>query len=466
MVVHLSTAALATHVYVIGGTGVGKSRAMEGWASDLIRLDQGIGVIDPHGEFYLNLLARIARHGRRHYERVVLFDPLHETHAVGFNPLELNDGEVAERKAQFLSTIVAKIFHADPLITARMQRILFYTFYLLIVSQLTLVEFERVLTDTGYRRSLLRHQHGHPGLERYWAHEFPEQDRLVKEWTQSALNKVGPLVSDPDFALILGQQRSTIDVRAVMDEGRILLVNLPKGRLGEANSHLMGAFILAQLQQAALSRAERAYGAHRQFTLFIDEFQNYATDDIQVILAESRKYKLSLVMAHQYYSQLQSSPELQGAVLNTVGNLVVFRLGATDAALLVKDLFSPALDEIKDTRKRRLPTGVKWWPFTTVEDVVWRPLDEIWEREMRRITQLPERQFWYKQRGPLPPQRLRTLDMPDIELTPETAARIEAVRAQSFAQYGRSKAEVAREIAQRLDSFDDEVPPFGTEEDL
>ncbi len=321
----LSDTQLSRHVYVIGGSGVGKLQAMEGWAIDLMRGDQGVGVIDPHGELYHNLLARIAVHGERIHPKVVLFDPLNPAHKVGFNPLELQVGEVAERKAQFLSNVIAKLFHADPLLTARMQRILFHTFWLLIQNHL--LEFEEVLTNPTYRKLLLQRVSSESSLRRYWQQEFPTQERLVKEWTQSSLNKVGALVTDPDFAPVLGQQHSTINFRTIMDEGKILLVNLPKGIFGETNSHLMGAFIVAQIQQAVMARAAVTYSAYRPFTLFLDEFQNYATDDIHEILAETRKYRLALVMAHQYYAQLLENPKLQAAVLNTVGNLVVFRVG-------------------------------------------------------------------------------------------------------------------------------------------
>lgn len=463
----LSEKMLSRHVYVIGGSGVGKSRAMESWAVDLMRADQGVGVIDPHGELYHNLVARIARHGKRLYERVVLFDPLHPTHKVGFNPLELHAGEVAERKAQFLASIIAKLFHADPLLTARMQRILFYTFWLLTHTSLTLLEFEDVLTNPMYRNLLLQRVSEGSSLRRYWQQEFPTQERLVKEWTQSSLNKVGALVTDPDFALILGQQQSTINFRSIMDEGRILLVHLPKGLIGEGNSHLMGAFIVAQIQQAVMARAGVTYRAYRPFTLFIDEFHNYATDDIHEILAETRKYRLALVMAHQYYAQLSDNPKLQAAVLNTVGNLVVFRVGAQDAEQLMQDLFTPDLDVVKDVRTRRLPTGIKWFPFTTEREIVWRPLDEIWAQEARRLTQLPDRQYWYKQRGQADAQQLRTRAMPDVVLTSALREAIATLTQCSAEGYAKPRAAIAAELAQRRAPESDEgVPPFGVEEDL
>ena len=441
--------ALSKHMYMIGGTGVGKSRAIESWVMQHVKNNQGVGVIDPHGELYDNLLARIAQLGGRVHGRVALINPLDPTHTVGINPLELKKGEVAQRQAQFLAGVVTKIFRADPIITARMQRMMFHTFWLLTSSGLTLVEFEPLLTDADYRSRLLTPFADTHNLRRYWEQEFPSNDRLITEWTQSSLNKVGALVADPDFALMLGQQKSTIDFRAIMDEGKVLLVRLSKGELTEQGSHLMGAFILAQIQLAALSRAANPHEKHRQFTLFLDEFQNYTTDDIHEILAESRKYKLSLVVAHQFYEQLRDSPQLQAAVLNTVGNLVCFQVGDSDADQLARDIFVPPVDEIKDVRRRRVPTGFDWWPFTIEEEPVWRPLPEIWELEKRKLTRLPPRMFWHKQRGGSEPTLLRTVNMPDVKRTPRLEQAIAELTAASAAVYGRDKTEVAAKITAR-----------------
>lgn len=450
---------LSKHMYVIGGTGVGKSRAIEAWVMQHVQGRQGVGVIDPHGELYDNLVARIAALGERVYERVVLINPLDPEHIVGINPLELKSGEVAERRAQFLASVVTKIFRADPIITARMQRMMFHAFWLLVISSLTLVEFEALLTDEDFRATLLQPLSNRHNLRRYWEREFPTADRLVTEWTQSSLNKVGALVADPDFALMLGQQKSTVDFRAIMDEGKVLLVRLSKGELSEQGSHLMGAFVLAQIQLAALSRAAQAHQNHRRFTLFLDEFQNYTTDDVHEILAESRKYKLSLVVAHQFYEQLHHSPELQAAVLNTVGNLVSFQVGDSDAEQLARDIFAPPVDAIKDIRRRRVPTGIDWWPFTTEEEPVWRPLPEIWELERRKLTQLPPRMFWYRRRGEAAPQLLRTVTMPDVKRSPRLEQAIGQLMMVSAAAHARSKAEVAAELAARQDRV------FGAEDD-
>ncbi len=442
----LSDDALARHVYVLGGTGVGKSRALESWLVQLIKANQGVGVIDPHGELYDNLLARIAKQGRRFFDKVVLFDPIDPDYTVGFNPLELRLGEFPERRAQFLATVITKIFQADPAITVRMQRVMFHTFWLLIQSELTLTEFAPLLTDKQYRAKLLTPSTLDPKLRQFWEREFPSQDKTITDWIGSSLNKVDPLVTDPDFALILGQKKSTLDFRTLMDQGNILLVKLSKGVIGEAKTHLMGAFILAQIQLAALARANTQRSSLRRFHLFLDEFQNYTTDDIHQILAESRKYGLSLIMAHQFYDQLRDNPTLQAAVLSTVGNLICFQVGYQDAQRLVYDLFTPDIDEIKDVRTRKMPTGIRWWPYTTEQDIVWRPLSEIWELEARKLTELPPRFFWYKRRGGTEAELFRSLDMPDLIITPDLKKAIDTLRERSASHHGQPKDEIRNQL--------------------
>lgn len=447
----LSHKALEQHVYVLGGTGVGKSRALETWIMQLIKAGQGIGVLDPHGELFHNVLARIAGlSDSRLLEKVIVVNPLDPNFVVGFNPLEIRAGEILQRKARFLADVVTKIWRADPLITARMQRMMLQSFWLLAQAGLTLIELPFVLVDQVFRDSLLASAPGDSPLHQYWEHEFPTDARLVTEWTQSTLNKAGSLVVDPDLRLLFGQQHSTIDYRRIMDEGLILLVNLSKGELISETSHMLGAFVMAQIQQAALSRARDPAASHRRFTLFVDEFQNYTTDNIQEILAESRKYKLSLVMAHQFYQQLRINPVLQAAVINTVGNLVIFRIGHADAQIFVRDMFHPHVDQVKDVRVRyqKVPT-IFGEVNQRFEDVVYRNINEIWETEVRKLTQLKKREFWYKKRGPTPARKFRSFDLPDVKMTGRLRANICELVDLSNQRWARSKSIVQAEIAAR-----------------
>jgi len=326
------------------------------------------------------------------------------------------------------------------------------TFWLLAANNLTLLELEWLLTEPEIREPLLQHRQPTDRLLRYWRRggEFPTNSRTVTEWTQSTLNKAGAITDDPDIELVFGQQTSTIDFRQIMDEGLILLVNLSKGGVLSTTSHTFGAFIMAQFQQSAFTRADDPTASHRRFTLFLDEFQNYTTDDIEDILTETRKYKLSLTMAHQFYGQLRDNPELQAAVINTVGNLVCFRIGDADAQVFVRDIFQPDLDQERDKhiRYQDVPTifgEVK----RRFEDTVYEPLPNIWEREARKLTTLKDREFWYKERGPSLPQKGKSLEMPDVVMTPYLQDAIDELVALSNERWARPKDELRREIQER-----------------
>ena len=379
---------LLRHLWVIGASGVGKSTALLSWLTQLVAQGYGVGLLDPNSDLFRDFRAVIARTLReREWDRVILLDPLDPTSAIGFNPLELKPGEFAERKAAFLAGVVNKVFKIDPLIAARMQQIMLHTFWLLMRFDLTLVEFPLVLTHPAVRLGLVnRLPSSDYLLKSFWENEFPnDNERLVQEWTQSSLSKIRPLVTDPALRRIFGQQRSTLDFRRIMDERGLLLVNLSKGQLGGEKSQLLGTFLCAQIQLAALSRDQLDRRQRRQWLLAIDEFQNMLTEDIEEILVESRKYGLSILVANQHLGQLADYPKLQQAILNTVQNWAVFRVGAADAAILAPDLFNPGLDQAKDVHVRKNPTGLPWFPYTTVHDTVWRPWAEIQEQQARKL---------------------------------------------------------------------------------
>jgi hypothetical protein len=178
----------------------------------------------------------------------------------------------------------------------------------------------------------------------------------------------------------------------------------------------------------------------------VDEFQNYTTDNIQEILAESRKYKLSLVMANQFLKQLDINLALKDAVLNIAGNIVCFRVGYSDASELVHDIFQPEIDQVKDIRLR-----YQWVEGVEEElvDNLYRNQNEIWENEIRKLTQLNNREFWYKARGPYQPVKLRSLFLPDIRMTPRLAKDVEELIALSNSKWARPKSQVRREIERR-----------------
>jgi hypothetical protein len=448
----LSFTDLGRSVYVLGGSGVGKTWLLIGWIMQLINKGVGLLVIDPHAQMYYQLVAKIAATGdRRLFERVMLFNPLDANVAVGFNPLEPLQGMPVERLALRMTDVVCKIWGVDPLIAARMQRLMFHAFWLLSVSGLTLLELPWVLTDADFRWRLLAKQMTNSPLRQYWEKEFPKDPRMTAEWTQSTLNKAASMILDPDLRLVFGQTSSSIDFSRILTDGFAMLVNLSKGELQAETSHMLGAFVLHQGQNAALLRARDPQELHRPFVMVVDEFQNYATDNIQEITAESRKFHTSLIFAHQFYDQLRQNPELQAAVLGTVGNLAVFRVGDPDARRFVRDIFQPSMEQVKEyrTRYQKVPSLLFGEILRRFDDPIYRDLDEIWEYEARRLTNLSNREFWYKKRGPYKPQLLRSLELPAVNMTHQLQDAISELVSISSQKWARPKMQVQDEIAKR-----------------
>ena len=436
----LSRKQRATHLWVIGQPGTGKSRAIESWVMTDIKAGRGVGVFDPHSDLFNHLLLRtatLAQDDPALEERVVVLNPLDPTWTVGFNPLQLFAGATPERVSWFLTDVVVKIWHIDSSIATRMIWLLAHTFLALAELGLTLVELPTFLRDADWRNQVVQRL-TNTEVKHYFQNEFPRDPRRQTEWMQSTLNKMGAFVLDPDIRYIVGQRHSTIDFRRLLDEHKVLLVNLPKGQLGTENSQLLGAFLAGQIQQAALSRADTA--ERPPFYLYLDEFQNYTTDHIQEILSESRKYNLSLVLAHQYLAQLP--PEQKDAVMNTAGTLACFRVGHQDAEELAKEIFQPNVDAV---RRRRWKLG-KWGPLPLpLPENQFRTLSAEWERTTRELTTLQSREFWVKQRGDNEPIKQYSLDMPDPEGDPETLQKLVHM---SGARYGRLKEAVQRELDQ------------------
>jgi len=435
--VRLSPHRRATHTYVIGQPGTGKSRALESWVMQDILSGFGVGVIDPAGDLYQNLLFRISALASRQpelAERIVLIDPSDPTWTVGFNPLEPIRNVSRERLAWFLTDVIVKIWKVDATTAPRMLRLLTFTFLVLSEFGLSLLDLPRFLCDQEWRGDLVGRTSNYEAAQ-YFHFEFPRSEAAIHQWVTPVLNKIGPLIFDPDVRLMLSG-KSTIDFRRILDRNCILLVNLSKGILGEGNSALLGAFIMAHIQQAALSRAN-----NRQrdfFFLYLDEFQNYTTDNIKDILAESRKYGLSLVMAHQYLDQL--ADDLRAAVLNTTGTIACFRVGHRDASVLTKELFPPGFFK-KPNNWMRFARLAHWLGAFLLEEG--EPTNQ--EEVAYLLTQLNLREFWTKQRGPSFPIKQRTMNMPQPQPTRELwNARSELLEAVGQ-RCGKLKEEVRRQ---------------------
>ncbi len=424
----------AIHTYVIGQPGTGKSRALEAWIMQDILAGHGVGVIDPHGDLYRNLLLRLApKHDL--WKRLVILDPLSPKWVVGFNPLEVIRGLSQERLALFLTDVVIKVWRLNTSNAPRMVWLLTNSFLALSDLGLSLLDLPRFLLDRNYREGLLP-RISHEAVFIYFRHEFPQNDAAVHQWVTPVLNKIGGLIFDPDVRLMFAGG-TTINFREILDKQLVLLVNLPKGILGEGSSALLGAFIVAHLQKAALSRANAFIRA--PFYLYLDEFQNYTTDNIKDILSESRKYALSLTLAHQYLDQL--SNDLRSAVLNTAGTIISFRVGYNDATRLAKEIF-PSPDYLSSSKMKLQLGRFGMMPFPSVrshqDSLEWNGLALL-------LSRLEPRQFWARHRGLKTPSKQRTFPMPDPVLTFQLASYLQAMLACSGMRYGHMKEDLQRQ---------------------
>ncbi|MDE2144738.1 MAG: type IV secretion system DNA-binding domain-containing protein [Patescibacteria group bacterium] len=322
------------HFYVIGKTGSGKTTLLENMVIDDIMAGHGVGVVDPHGDFAEKLLSLIPEN---RIGDVIYFNPADTDFPFAFNPLEKVRNEHYHIIASSIMGVFKKIW--PDVWSARMEYILNNALLsLLEYPGSTLLGIMRLLSDKGYRNEVVAHLTD-PVVKGFWTDEFARYtQRLETEATAAIQNKVGQFVSNPLIRRIIGQPHSTFDIRQMMDEGKIFILNLSKGRIGEDNSALLGAMMITKMQLAAMSRVDIPEHERRDFYLYIDEFQNFSTESFVNILSEARKYRLSLVLAHQYIAQLDET--VRDAIMGNVGTFVIFRIGAADAEFLEKE-FSP-----------------------------------------------------------------------------------------------------------------------------
>lgn len=326
------------HVYIIGQTGAGKSGMLELFALSDIFYNQGYCIIDPHGDFAINNLRFIPE---SRIKDVIYFNPADTAYPVAFNPLELSD---ETRKPNVCSEVIGvlKRMFGDSW-GPRLEHILRYTLLALLDRpSTTLLDISRMLTDKDFRRETLDYCKDVTVLQ-FWKHEFGQwNEKQVNESIAPVLNKVGAFTANPIIRNIIGQPKSSFDVRKIMDEGKILVVNLSKGLIGEDNAGILGAFLVTKVQLAAMSRSDIPNVADRRpFYLYVDEFQNFATDSFATILSEARKYGLNLTVANQYIAQMTDT--VRDAVFGNVGTTISFRVAPEDADALVKQ-FEPTFE--------------------------------------------------------------------------------------------------------------------------
>ena len=326
------------HIYIIGKTGMGKSTLLENMAIQDIAAGKGLGMIDPHGELAEKLLDYVPK---ERVKDVVYFNPADTEFPVAFNVLEKVGEDQRHLVAAGLMGVFKKIW--PDVWSARMEYILNNTVLALLeYPNSTLFGINRMLSDKEYRKEIISKIKDEV-VKNFWTQEFAKYtERFAQEATPAIQNKIGQFITNPLIRNIIGQEHTSFDMRKMMDEKKILIVNLSKGRVGESNSHLLGAMLITKLYLAAMSRVNIPEEERADFHLYVDEFQNFATDAFADILSEARKYRLSLALAHQYIGQLvtDTSTKVRDAVFGNVGTMIVFRIGAADAEFLEKE-FAP-----------------------------------------------------------------------------------------------------------------------------
>ncbi len=326
------------HVYIIGQTGAGKSGLLELFALSDIFHGQGYAVIDPHGDFAVDNMRFIP--GSR-LNDVVYFNPADTAFPLGFNPLEVIDPNFKNNISSEVIGVLKRMFGESW--GPRLEYILRYTILALLDRpETTMLDITRMLTDKKFRKETLSYCKDTVVLQ-FWNVEFASwNDKFQAEAIAPVLNKVGAFTANPTIRNIIGQPKSTFNIRQIMDEGKILIVNLSKGLIGEDNAAILGSFLVTKIQLAAMSRSNIPNIADRRpFYLYVDEFQNFATDSFATILSEARKYGLNLTVANQYISQMTDT--VRDAVFGNVGTMVSFRVSADDAPILSKQ-FEPQFE--------------------------------------------------------------------------------------------------------------------------
>lgn len=329
------------HVYVIGKTGMGKSTLLENMAIQDILNGEGMGFIDPHGGTAEKLLDYVPEH---RIKDVIYFAPYDLDYPISFNVMEDVGKDQRHLVANGLMASFKKIW--PDVWSARMEYILNNTILALLeYPDSTLLGVNRMLSDKTYRTEVVNNI-SDPSVKAFWVDEFAKyNERYMQEAGDAIKNKIGQFTSNPLIRNIIGQPKSSFNIREVMDGKKILIMNLSKGRVGEQNAFLLGGMLITKIYLAAMSRAnmnESELSAVPPFFLFVDEFQSFVNDSFADILAEARKYKLNLTIAHQYIDQMPET--VQSAVFGNVGTTIAFRVGPFDAEKLEK-IFAPKFTE-------------------------------------------------------------------------------------------------------------------------
>lgn len=350
--IHIAKEDRRRHMYILGRTGVGKTEVMKYMAAQDIVNGEGLCIIDPHGDFIEDVLPHVPK---SRAEDVILFDPFDTERPMGLNMLEITRDEQKDFAVQEMISIFYKLV-TDPAMLGPMFEHNMRNAMLTLMADSehpgTLVEIPRIFTDTEFQKYKVSKLND-PVVRAFWEQEMAKTSDFHKsEMLGYLVSKVGRFVENSMMRNIVGQAKSSFNFREVMDSGKILLVNLAKGKVGEMNAKLLGLIIVSKIQMAALSRADQPESERRDFYLYVDEFQNFITDAFSSILSEARKYKLNLIIAHQFLAQLSqgagahgaASTDLRDAVFGNTGSMMSFRIGVEDSEIMAKE-FAPTFNE-------------------------------------------------------------------------------------------------------------------------
>ncbi len=328
------------HVYIIGKTGVGKSKLLELMARQDIAYGHGICFIDPHGDVIEELLDFVPK---ERIEDVCLIDPSDIEHPVSFNPLANVDPAFKHQLTQGLIEVMEKQFGANW--TPRLEHVFRFTcLALLDYPYATMRGMISMLTDRNYRQKVIEYIEDDM-VKRFWAVEFADwSEKFDTEAIIPLVNKLAQFLSDPMLRYIFGQKENKVDLEELMNQRKIIFINLSKGKLGEENSSFFGSMFVTKIKQAGMARSKIPEEKRLDFYVYIDEFQNIITETFVNLLAESRKYGICMTLAHQYVGQLL--PSVQAAVLGNTANIIIFRLSGEDAVKLKPEM-APIFD-VKD----------------------------------------------------------------------------------------------------------------------
>ncbi len=337
------------HHYIIGQTGTGKSSFISSIVRQDIANGDGVCVVDPHGDLIEDILQYIPKD---RVKDVIVFNPADQERPMGLNLLEAETPEQQDMASSQATEIFIKIF-GDEIFGPRIQHYFRNACLTLMEDKdegATLIDVPRMFTDDEFMKYKVS-KVTNPVVKSFWEHEYANTgDRERQEMIPYFSSKFGPFITNTIMRNTIGQTKSAFDVRKCMDERKILLINLSKGKLGALNTQLLGLVIVARIQMAAMSRVDTPEDERADFYLYVDEFQNFATDSFCSILSEARKYHLNLIMAHQYINQLvtskfgNTSSQIRDAVFGNVGTLQSFKVGADDAEYLAKE-YAPVLTE-------------------------------------------------------------------------------------------------------------------------